>query len=226
MKRIFLLLLAAWTPAAMATFKCVDEKGITRIGETPPDECANVVMYEMSRGGQVIKTIDPTPTPEQLKVREEAAAKRKDAEKLVAEQNRKDQALLNTYASEKEFDVARDRNIGPINGRIKVTQERLASVDKRLKDIEDEMEFYKAGKKKPVTATATKTKDGKEVKARTDETPQMLAADQKRLTNERAVLQKSLTDADKEIAALHKKFDGDKQRWVDLKANPSKAASR
>src|SRR3954452_23356060 len=116
MKRTFLLLLAAWAPAAMATYKCVDEKGVTRIGETPPDECANVVMYEMGRSGQVIKTIDPTPTGEQLKAREEAAARRKEADKVAAEQNRKDQALLNTYSSEREFDMARDRNIDPIKG--------------------------------------------------------------------------------------------------------------
>ena len=213
MKRIFLLVLAAWAPASMAAFKCVDEKGITRIGETPPDECANVVMQEIGRSGQVIRSIDPTPTADQLKAREEAALKRKEAEKAAAEQNRKDQALINSFASEREFDVARDRNIEPIKGRIKVTKERLVAVEKRMKELEDELEFYKAGKKKPTT------KDGKEKKT-DDVTPQVLAYDLKRMTGEKAQLEKSLVDADKEIAALHKKFDGDKQRWVELKNNP------
>ena len=223
MKRIFAILLAAWTPAALATYKCVDEKGITRIGETPPDECANVVMYEIGRSGIILKTIEPTPTPEQLKAKEEAAAKRKEQAKLAAEQDRKDQALLNSYASEREFDVARDRNIEPIKGRIKVTKERLASVEKRMKAIEDEMEFYKAGKKKAASPKAA----GKDGKVKTDETPEMLAYDQKRMAGEKATLEKNLADADKEIAALHKKFDGDKQRWVELKNGPApKAANR
>ena len=37
-KTVLCILLAAAAPAAFATYKCVDEKGITRIGETPPDE--------------------------------------------------------------------------------------------------------------------------------------------------------------------------------------------
>ena len=196
----------AFAPAAFATFKCVDEKGVTRIGETPPDECGNVPIQELSRGGQVIRTIAPSLTPEQVAAEKANAAKRKEEAIKAAEQKRKDDALLNTYASDREIDMTRDRNIEPINGRIRVTKERIAAVDKRMKQIEEEMEFYKAGK------------SGKSGKTR--ETPEELTQSMDRAKKEKATLEKNLVDADKEIAAIKAKFDVDKERWIALKNAP------
>src|SRR4029077_16450730 len=107
----------------------------------PPDECGNVPLQEI-RGGQVIRTIPPSLTPEQVKAQQEAAEKIRQAQKEAAEEQRKELALLNTYASESEIDMTRDRNVGPINARIKIANERIADVDKRTKEIEEEMEFY------------------------------------------------------------------------------------
>src|SRR5512134_484672 len=99
-KKLWLLLaLALATPAAQAAFRCVDEKGRTHIGDTPPPGCANVVMYEVTRGGTIIRRIEPTMTEEQWKAKQEAEEKAKIAEKAAAEQKRKDLALLSTYAS-------------------------------------------------------------------------------------------------------------------------------
>ena len=210
-RHLCLLAALAFAPAALATYKCVDEKGVTRIGETPPDECANVVIYEISSSGMILKKIDPTPTAEQLRVRAEEAEKRKEADKIAAEKKRKDMALLNSYASEREFDVARDRNIDPINGRIKITKERLATVDKRVKELEDEMEFYKAGKSRTTTSKSNKKSSGP------DEAPAMLTHDLQRMKGDRATLEKSLAGYDKEIEALRAKYELDKQRWLELK---------
>jgi hypothetical protein len=192
----------AFAPAAFAVYKCVDEKGITRIGETPPEECANVPMQEVSRSGMVLRTIAPSLTQQQVDAMREAELKKKEDAKIAAEQARKDQALLATYSSDREIDMTRDRNIQPINGRIKVAQERIAAVDKRIKQIEDEMEFYKAGK-------------GKSGKGR--EMPEHLKSDLERVKKEKTALEKSLVDYDKEIAALTAKYEVDKQRWLSLK---------
>jgi hypothetical protein len=189
-KKMCFLLALAFAPAALATYKCVDEKGVTRIGETPPDECANVMIYEISPSGMILKKFDPTPTAEQLRQRQADAEKRKESDKIAAEQTRKDMALLNTYSTEREFDMTRDRNIEPIKGRIKVSKERLVAVDK----------------------------DGKEAAAQNDDVArQVLTYDHKRMSTEKASLEKALASSDKEIEALHLKFDGDKRRWVELK---------
>ena len=209
MKRIGLLLIACFTPAAFAAYKCVDEKGITRIGDTPPPECANVVMYETSRTGTVIKKIEPTPTADQLKGRKEEADKKAVADKAAAEQKRKDMALLNTFSAEKEFDVTRDRQIEPIQGRMKQAAERIAKIDARQKAIDEEMEFYKAGKKKAAGAKAA-------------EPPHMLVAEHERLVQEKKNLEDSIAKGEKEIEALKVRYDTDKKRWVALKAAEGK----
>ena len=147
LKSLVLATSLAFAGSAGAAFKCVDEKGLTHIGGTPPEQCANVVIYEISKSGSVIRKIEPSLTPEQVKARAEAEEKKKMDERAAGEQKRKDLALLATYSSEGEFDVVRDRTIMPIKGRIKSAQERMEAIDKRSQAIDEEMEFYKAGKK-------------------------------------------------------------------------------
>lgn len=206
MKKIFLLLAALYVPAAGAAYKCVDEKGVTHIGDTPPAACATVMMYEISRSGAVINKIEPTPTPEQLKIKLEEEVRKKEADKLAADQKRKDLALLSSYSNEREFDVARDRNVEPLNGRIYNSKDRIKVIDKRLKELDEESEFYKAGKSKT---------------AKTREVPAPVVAELQRLHAEKDLLEKSIAGNEKEIEGLKVKFDTDKKRWLDLKANPN-----
>lgn len=204
-----LCLLAALTLAATsagAAYRCVDEKGRTHIGDTPPPPCANVVMQEVTRSGKVLRTIQPTMTEEQWKAKQEAEEKAKIAEKVAAEQKRKDTALLSTYANEKEFDTARDRNIGPLKARITQSHERIKDIDKRTKVVKEEMEFYTAGKKK----------GGKK-----DDTAVAMAREIERLDDEKKTIEKNIAGYEKEISELGVKFDVDKRRWVALKQGGS-----
>lgn len=210
MKRTCLLIAVLAATHAGAAFKCVDERGITHVGDTPPPGCAKVVMYEISRSGQVIREFPPTLTPEQVKQKQIEDAKRREAEKVAAEQKRKDTALLQTFSSEKEFDVVRDRNIEPLRSRIRNAQDRIKAVDKRAKELEEEAEFYKAGKK-----SKSKGKDG--------DVPKSLLDEQERIKGERATLTKSIADTEKEIEGIRSKFDVDKRRWVLLKEGEGKA---
>ena len=203
MKRLLAILAASWVPFAGAAFKCTDAKGITHVGDTPPAGCKEVMMYEVTNTGKVLREIEPTLTPEQAKVRAAELEKKRAADAIAAEQKRKDLALLSTYASEKEFDVARDRNIEPLRGRITSTQERIKAAEKKQKDVQDEMEFYKAGKSK---------KGG--------EMPANLTDDLKRAQSEQTALKSTIAGYEKEIEEIRVKFDADKKRWVDLKNAP------
>ena len=209
------ILLAAallYLPSAGAVYKCVDEKGITRIGETPPDECGKVVIYEVKPNGQVLRRIDPTPTADQVQQLKDEAERKRAADKVAAEQKRKDSALLNTYANEREFEVARDRNIDPIRGRIRASEDRLKAIEAREKKIAEEMEFYKSGKKKNPKAGA-----------KSDEPPPMLVAEQEKLAKERESIQASMATQEKEIEALKVRFESDRKRWVVLKSGDTGA---
>lgn len=202
MKKLSLLVAMVFSTAASAAFKCVDEKGQTHIGDTPPAGCAKVVMYEITRGGTIIREIQPTMTEEQWKAKKEAEEEARIAEKAAREQKRKDMALLSTYANEKEFDVARDRNIEPIQQRIKQSHERVKEIDKRVKVVKEEMEFYKAGKKK----------------GSGEALPSNLTSELERLEEEKKTIAKNLVSYNKEIAELRTKYETDKRRWVELKA--------
>lgn len=206
MKRLTILIAALYVPLAGAAFKCVDEKGVTHIGDTPPAACANVMLYEVKPSGAVIRRIEPTPTPDQLRVIKEENERKREADKVVAEQRRKDMALLNTYTNERDFDVALDRNIEPIRGRITNAQERIKVIGEREVKIADEMEFYKAGKSKS-------HRKGAEA----DAPPPMLVHEQERLTSEKQSLNSAIAMQEKEIVALRTRFENDKKRWMELK---------
>lgn len=204
MRRLWVVLAVAFVPSAGAAYKCVDPKGLTHIGDTPPDACATVVMYEISPSGSIIRKIDPTPTPEQLKVLKEEQEKKKEADRAASDQKRKDTALLSSFGAEKDFDVARDRNIEPLVGRIHSNEDRIKAVDKRIKDTEDEMEFYRAGK--------SSKSPGK-----SREPPPVLVEVLARAHTEKASLEKANVGYAKEIDEIKAKFDADKKRWVALK---------
>jgi hypothetical protein len=211
MKSLLILVALAVSTQAGAAFRCVDEKGRTHIGDTPPAGCANVPMQEFTRGGTVIRTIQPSITEEQARAKQEAEARQREADKAASEQKRKDMALLATYSTEKEFDVARDRNIEPLAARIKQSEERVKEIDKRQSTVRDEMEFYKAGKKKGG--------DGK------DRMPPGLQQELARLDEEKKSIAKAVAGYEREIGELRAKFDADKKRWMTLKGiKPAEAA--
>lgn len=201
-KKIAMLLVALHLPAVHAAYRCIDEKGQRHIGDTPPPGCNNVPMEEF-RGSKVLRVIEPTLTPEQVKARQEEEARKKAADKIAAEQKRKDMALLSTFSTEQEFDVTRDRTIEPINGRIKTARERIAQIEKQEKKLNDEMEFYTAGK-------------GKSSKAK--EPPANLVDGLKGAQQEKATIQKNIAGYEREIAEIRAKFDEDKKRWLAIKA--------
>ncbi len=200
---VFLAALAV-APGANALYKCTDEKGKTHIGDTPPPQCDRVILYEVTKSGTVLRKIDPTPTEQEKQARIDDEARRKEAARAADEQRRKDLALLATYSSEKDFDVSRDRNIDPVQNRIKGAKERSEAVDKRIKELEEEMEFYKAGKSK---AAAGKTR----------EAPAQLTSDLDRARKERAQLATNLASYDKEIEQIRVRYETDKNRWKELK---------
>ena len=208
MKRVIFLIAALAVPAANAAYRCTDAKGVTHVGDTPPAACASIPMQEVTKTGKVLRTIEPTLSPEEAARREEAEEKRQEQERLAAEQKRKDLALLASYGSEKEFDVARDRNVEPLQSRIRSSQDRSKDLDKRIKELQEEMEFYKAGKKK----------DDKKAKGGI---PPQLQQDMDSAVQEKAQMGKNVIQYEKEIAEIQAKFEADKKRWLQLKGRKS-----
>lgn len=117
-------------PAAAALRKCIDDNGRTQYyDKTPPQECHGKATVEMSDHGVILRKTD-----EAVGVKEAAERAKHEAvkKKNIQEKKRLDTALLATYADKEEIDLARYRNIQPVELAIKGIEPRLKASQSRL----------------------------------------------------------------------------------------------
>lgn len=200
----FALSVAVTAMPAHATFKCVDEKGITHYGDTLPPACAKRAVTEFSKqGGVVIRKIEAPLTPEQIIARDEERARQRVIQRRIEEQRTKDLALLATFSKETDFDKAKARSSTALDDRRVALEGRLETLAKQLAKAEAESEFYQAGK-------------GKNSKAR--ELPASLTASIARAKNEQVSVTALIKRTEVEKFDGEARFDADRERWLRLKA--------
>lgn len=187
-------------PAAAKTYCCTDKDGHKLCADTMPAQCEDRAYKEIGDRGSV-RSYEAPPTPEQKAQREAEAARKKEAERAVAEQKRKDQALLNTYGSEGDIDVQRDRAVADLEAATKQAQDKHDAAAKRKQRLDKELEFYA---KKPVPAT--------------------LKSQIKEAEIEMDAQRKTLDEKKKAIDAARAKFEDDRKRYRELTAGGPTAA--
>jgi hypothetical protein len=190
----FLIGLTFSLPAAAKMYKWVDDQGVTHYGETIPPEYANKDREELNKSGRVIKT-DEVLTPEKRAAKEKEDAKKREAEKAAAEQNRRDQTLLSTYNSVKEIELARKRNMQQLESRINIINSYISSANNDLLTLQKEADDL--------------TKRNKEIPASLKEDLQQT---QIRLDK----LNKDLEKPQADKKALDARYDADKARFIEL----------
>lgn len=123
-------------------YKWVDENGVTQYGQTIPPEYRDQAAQELNRRGMTVRRIEPAGTPEERRALEEKLEREREEQKRLADQRRRDRALVNTYGSADEIDAARDRNLAvPIQAlrnlepRMKKAQARLASLEAKRDEL-------------------------------------------------------------------------------------------
>ncbi|HUW49872.1 MAG TPA: DUF4124 domain-containing protein [Sulfuricella sp.] len=182
-------------PAAAKMYKWVDENGKTHFGDTIPPQYANQGNVELSKEGLVIKKTDAALTPEQRKAREDEQARKKEEERKKEEQQRRDRALLNTYTTEKEIDLVRDRNLQQGTLQIQGTELRIKQVQPRLDE----------SRKKAGTFTA-----------RNKPVPAYLQQEVQETEKEMQHLQEMVKQRRQEMEAIRARFEDDKKRFREL----------
>jgi hypothetical protein len=199
-----LVLVAVLAPLAAEAqiIKCVGKDGKTYVGSTLPPQCAGQATNELNKQGQVVKRTEAMLTPEQRAAKEAEDKTKKEAEAEVArkekEEARKNKALLSTYGSEKDIEVARSRAIADNEKAVKQTQEKIAQMEKAGAGFKKEMEFYQ-GKTKPPAELAQKMQNNDiDLKAQQD----LLAAKRK------------------EVDGINARYDEDKRRYLELTKGP------
>jgi len=178
-------------------YKCVDEKGKLFYTDNARI-CEDGV--EMTRQGVVIQKKGEKTQSGDLKPLKE------DAKKMeAAAAARRDRALLATYTSEAEIDVARDRSlVMPMQG-IKSTETRLEKSNKELFELKQQADTL-ASQQKPLPAHLLEDVGSK----------------QKEVSGLEADVLKRKAEAD----VIRKRYEADKVRFRELKStNVSASAS-
>ena len=204
MKKLTFLIaatLCAGVAQAAPLKKCVDDKGRVYYGDSIPaevlDKCRT--SSELSSKGMEKKKTR-YPTEEERKAQEDAAAQQKLDDEKALEQKRRDKALLDTYASEKEINLSRDRNLQATQAQIDGSQMRAKSAQDRL-----------AGLRKQVDNV---TKNKKPV-------PAYLSEEIKTAENELKTSNETVAKWKQEYETIQTRFEEDKKRFRELKGYPA-----
>lgn len=182
------------TAHARKTYCCVNGQGRNVCGDILPQECYGRAHREVSEHGVTLRHIDAPLTAGQRAQRDaEKEIKRQEAI-AAKELQRQNEALLNTYANEKDVDFMRDRALGAVSVAAKEVEAKYAEALKRKKKLEDELEFYM---KKPA--------------------PGNLKEQVKINETELKTLQAAVEAKKQEMAQVTARFAEEKKRFLELK---------
>lgn len=210
------LLLGGWLVAAAAlpahaeriTFCCVDENGRQVCSDVLPQACWGRAYREVDNRGLTVRRVEAPLTSEQRAARDAEARRKREQERLAAEERRRNQALLDAYSSEKDIDAVRERNLRDIEKSLTLASERYGEAAKRQKELSEEMEFYR---RKPAP------------KALLD----AIRDNESELRAHASVIEAK----QKDMEAVRAKYDEEKRRYVELirrsvEHNPAAATPR
>ena len=179
--------------AAGKLFCCNDANGKQVCGDLMLQECYGRAYRELGDTGRTVRNVEAPLTAEQRAERAAEDEKRKLEEAAMKEQQRKDQALLNTYGSVRDIEAMRDRALGDVQKSISDAEARIAEIRAQRVKFQNEAEFYKKKQLPPEVQKGLKDADF-EIKA-----------------------QQSVIDSKKkEMEIIREKYDEDKRQYLDL----------
>jgi hypothetical protein len=189
-----LALLSGTDPARAATYKWVDEKGVVHYTDKMPPEEINKANVELNKQGVPIKATEPAPTPEQRRAKAQEDVRQKQLTKDQAEIARKDRALLSSYTSESEIDLARNRSLRTIESVVQSSKAYGEQLAKRKAGLEAKKKTEFASKPMPAT----------------------MERELETINTELARQEDLLALKQKEVVSVNAKYDADKKRWHEL----------
>lgn len=190
-----LVLLAVGSAQAASEFYCCQDPANGRrvCGDTLPEQCRGRAYRILDSGGNIVKEVGAPLTPEQKAELILENKWRKQLEDAGREQRRRDQALLDTYTTAEDIDLAQKKAEADVNLAIQATNERIATAQKKRKKFADEAEFYK---KKAL--------------------PPELEKDLRAIDHEIRLQQELIALKQKEFDTIKAKYDADRKRYFEL----------
>jgi hypothetical protein len=192
-----LLLLGLAAPAAHAarTFCCTDEKNQQRCGDIVPEACRSRRYIEYNEAGVPVRKVAAPLTEAQQATKDAEDKKKRDLAEAGEKQRLADQALLSTYADEKDLDTARDRAVGEMERSVKSAEVNLVELNKTKASLAAEAAALK-GQPQPF------------------QLKRKIERNQMALTEQQATLEVKKKDMEETQA----KFEGFRKRLKELKS--------
>jgi hypothetical protein len=189
------LLLAAGTAQA-TMYRWVDGNGRVHYGDTPPTTYQKSGGAEMNKQGQVVRR---TQSEAERRAEAEHQAELKQIQAEQQKQAQLDRALTQTYTTEAEIDLARDRALEHHKLAIKGAQVRGKAVETNLAELRTHIaNIEKSGRKAPPN-----------IREQLEQTLRESRDLQRTIhTNELALLQ------------VRDRYEADKRRFRELTAKP------
>ena len=138
-----LLLSVGPVSAAANLYCCVDANGKQVCADLMPQVCYGRAYRVLGESGRTARVVEAPLSAEQRAQRTADEARKKELDAALAEKRRQDQALLNTYGSEREIEVMRARAIDDVQKSIRAAETKIAEAQARRQHFADEAEFYK-----------------------------------------------------------------------------------
>lgn len=137
---------AAWAqqgPIISGVYTCVDAKGRKLTADRPIPECTDREQHVLNPSGTVKAKVGPTLTAQEKAEQEQRDRRAQEEQNRLAEEKRRDRALLTRYPNKAMHDKERQEAINGINTVINAAALRLTELVNQRKEIDAEMEFYK-----------------------------------------------------------------------------------
>lgn len=180
--------------AASEFYCCLDNASGRRIcGDTLPPVCRNQSYRVLDSAGNLTREVGPPLTAEQKEEKKLEEIRRKRLEEAAREQRRKDQALLDTYSTLEDIDLAQKKAEADVNAAILSVVSRIDIAHVKRKKLDEEAEFYK---KKSLPADLAK-----QIEA---------------VNHEISTQQELLNVKKHDFDTIRTKYDADRKRYIEL----------
>jgi hypothetical protein len=201
-------LVAAHVPSgAEGIYTCVDAKGHRLTSDRPIIDCIDREQQVLSPQGQVMRKIGPSLTAGERAAEEEKARRAAEERNRLAEEKRRDRALLVRYPDRATHDKERAQAIASIDDVIATANRRIVELGDERRTLETELEFHKGDIAKAPAS----------LKRKIDENEQNVAAQKRFIANQEEEKKRTNARFDEEVVRL-------KPLWAQ--AAPAAAVSR
>jgi len=186
--------------AHAALYKWTDAHGEVHYSDKLPVEAVNGATTQLNRQGITVhKTEAARPIAQQPVARTESEEQKlREAERARVLAARRDRALIESYASEAEIDLAKSRAVATIDGQVRSAYAYLAQMTKRRQELEDKKPTYAP---RPV--------------------PGSLVREIETIDAEMGRQNEFIAAKEREAANVAARYDADKERFRELRAAAS-----